>query len=69
MREEVYADHRGSGASYADGPCYAMDRQLPQLLAPSVLDVLMVHFCQQLLRKEVEEQREVMRGESIRMKI
>lgn len=44
-REEVNSRHTRGGASYADSPCQAMNRQSPQLLARSILDILMIHLC------------------------
>lgn len=45
IREEVNSKHTGGGACYADSPGKAMNRQSPQLLARSVLDILMIHLC------------------------
>lgn len=45
LREVEYTEHTGSGACYADSPGQSMNHQPPQLLARSVLDILMVHLC------------------------
>lgn len=52
VREEVHGEHTADGAGYADGPGQAVDHQLVQLLAPSVLHVLMIHLRQELLGRD-----------------
>lgn len=44
IREVVNSEHTGGGARYADSPGQAMNHHSPQLLAPSVLDMLMIHL-------------------------
>lgn len=53
VRKEVNGEHAADGAGYADGPSQDVDHQLVQLLAPSLLHVLMTDLRQELLDKDI----------------